>query len=282
VPRAKIVWGLSDTLGGPEYVRAQWASNGTLHLFERYADEILVFGAREIFDLAQAYEVPERIARKFVYTGYLTNRMPPPLRSGDEVGKTRRKCPTVLLALGGGAESFTIIDNYLRALERGRGALPVRSFIVASPGLASHQIRELALRTQRLSNVVFRRHDAQLLHNTRHADLVICDGRYETMCEILPYRKVALVMASANERLEYAFRAQLLHAHGLVTMVPGDHDPSAMRKLILKMLFTRNLEIRYSLLEHIMLNGLVRTVERIRHITGCEQTDDTMVTALAA
>jgi predicted glycosyltransferase len=184
--------------------------------------------------------------------------------------------------VGGGPESFAIIDSYMRALERGKGGLPVRSFIVASPGLASHQIRELAWRAQRLSNVVFRRHDAQLLHNARHADLVICDGRYEMMCAILPYRKAAMVMASANERPEYAFRARLLQSHGLVTMVAGDHDPSAMRKQILKMLFTRNLAIKYSLLEHIMLNGLVRTVERVRQITGCEQADDNMITALAA
>ncbi|MGH7496916.1 MAG: hypothetical protein ACREOO_31595 [bacterium] len=282
VPRARIVWGLSDTLGGPEYVRAQWANNGTLRLFERYADEVLVFGAREIFDLAQAYEVPERIARRFVYTGYLTNRMPPPLPSRDEVGRTHRKRATILLALGGGPESFTIIDSYLRALERGRGVLPIRSFIVASPGLASHQVRELALRAQRLSNVVFRRHDTQLLRNAQHADLVICDGRYETMCEILPYRKMAMVMASANERLEYSFRARLLQAHGLVTMVPGDHDPTAMRKLIVKMLFTRTLAMKYTLLEHLMLNGLARTVERIRCITGRELTDETIAPALAA
>jgi predicted glycosyltransferase len=282
VPRAKIIWGLSDTLGGPEYVKTQWANNGALRLFDRYADEILIFGAREIFDLGEAYEVPERIARKFVYTGYLTRRTPPPLRSGDEGGRTRRKLPTILLALGGGPESFTVIDSYLRALERGKGGLPVRSFIVASPGLAPHQLRELTWRAQRLGNVVFRRHDAKLLLNARHADLVICDGRYEIMCEILPYHKMAMVMANANERLENSFRARLFQAHGLVTIVPGNHDPSAMRKLILKMLFSKTLAMKFSLLEHLMLNGLSKTVERVQYITGRDRTDESMISALAA
>ena len=99
----KIVWGLSDTLGEPEFVISQWANNGALRLLDRYGEEQLVFGAREIFALAQAYNLPEGIARKLVYTGYLTRR-PVPRRQGEKARPVKRGGPMILLALEGGAK----------------------------------------------------------------------------------------------------------------------------------------------------------------------------------
>ncbi len=277
----KIVWGLSDTLGEPEFVIAQWARSGALRLFDRYADEILVFGAREIFDLAQAYKLPERVARKLVYTGYLTRRTAP-RRLGEKVKPTQRRRPTILLALEGGAESFGIIDTYLQSLERDGGALPVRSFILAGPGLGAHQKRELAWRAQRLGNVFFQRDGEHLLDYAKHADLIICEARYEMMCEILPHCKMAMVMPNANQRSEHSFRAKLFQARGLVTMVPDDGHPAAMRRRILKMLFCKARAMKHSLLGSMILDGLAKTAERVQFITGYRQAEETLIPARAA
>lgn len=279
--RTKIVWGLSDTLGEPEFVIAQWAATGALRLFDRYADELLVFGAREIFDLAQAYQMPERVARKLIYTGYLTCRTAP-RRIGGKARPTNRRRPVILLALEGGTESFGLIDTYLQSLERRGSALPIRSLIVAGPGLRSHQKRELAWRAQRLGNVYFHRDGEQLLHYARRADLIICEAKYEVMSEILPHCKMAMVMPNANQRSKHSFRARLLQAHGLVTMMPDDGHPTAMRRRILKMLAREAPAMKRSLLGSMILDGFAKTAERVQHITGYRQAEENFISARAA
>lgn len=51
LPDARVLWGLPDTLGEPQYVMRQWRANGVLEAFE-HAHEILIYGAESMCDYA--------------------------------------------------------------------------------------------------------------------------------------------------------------------------------------------------------------------------------------
>jgi predicted glycosyltransferase len=231
LPNAKVVWGLSDTLGEPSTVIRQWARYEVLALLDRFADEIFVFGTRQIFDVAKAYRVPERIAQKFIYTGYLTRRAVPPRRVGVAISQTNQALPMVVLATEGSSRDFAMIDAYLRFLESDAGGLEVRSFIVAGPTIGSQEKRHLAVRAKKLPNVVFHRFGKHLLHYVRYADLVICNGGYNVMCEILAHRKTAIVVPNLTEQPDNVCRARLFQERGLVTvMQPSEFHPRLYRR----------------------------------------------------
>ncbi|MCI0694724.1 hypothetical protein L0337_22305 [candidate division KSB1 bacterium] len=269
LPNAKIVWGLSDTLGDPKVVIRQWARNEVLTLLDRFADEIFVFGARQIFDAAKAYRVPDRIAQKLVYTGYLARRVMPPHRVEVAISQTNQALPMVVLATEGSSHDFAMLDAYLRFLESGTDSPAVRSFIVAGPAIGSQEKRHLAGRAKKLPNVVFHRFGKHLLHYVRYADLVICNGGYNMMCEILAHRKTAIVVPSLTEQPDNVCRAHLFQERGLATvMQPGAFHPRALQALISQFLGGGLRLLRKSRYDGIDLDGLVRIPERVRLLTG--------------
>ncbi len=268
LPNAKVVWGLSDTLGEPSTVIRQWARNEVLTLFDRFADEIFVFGTRQIFDAAKAYRVPEHIAQKFVYTGYLARRVMPPRHVGGVVTQTNQALPMVILASEGSSHDFAMIDAYLRFLESGTGGPQVRSFIVAGPAIGSQEKHHLASRAKKLPNVIFHRFDKHLLHYVRYADLVICNGGYNMMCEVVAHRKRAIVVPSLTEQPDNVCRARLFQERGLVTvMQSSEFHPQALREMISQLLGGGLRLVRKTQHDKIDLDGLKRIPERIRLLT---------------
>jgi len=270
LPATKILWGLSDTLGAPERVVRQWESNGVLDVFARFADEILIFGTPQVFDVVEKYQLPDAIARKIFYTGYLARLAMPSRRVCESVAKMNRNLPLVMLCSGGGSGDMAMVDAYLRFLEKTADGGPAfQSFVVAGPAIGSHEKRSLAQRAQKLPNVMFHRFGKHTLQYVRFADLVIGAGEYNLTCEILAHRKAALAVPNAKEYPGNFSRARLLHGLGLMTCVaPEDYHPSVLKDVMAKSLFNGPRLVQKSQYEGIPLDGFAKIAERIRKISG--------------
>ena len=269
LPAAKIIWGLSDTAGAPEWVRRQWARNGVQEMFEHFADEIFVYGAPHLFDVAARYQMTATIARKIFYAGYLARLSMPSRRVSESVAKWNRNLPMVMLNPGGGAGDFAMIEAYLRFLEKRTGGAAFQSFIVAGPAIGSHEKRSLAQRAQRLPNVMFHRFGKHTLQYARFADLVIYAGEYNLTCEILAHRKAALAVPDGKGQPANFDRARLLHERGLLKLVmPEDYHAAALQEMISRTLFNGPRLIQKARYEGIPLDGFTKIAERIRQLCG--------------
>jgi predicted glycosyltransferase len=270
LPQAKVVWEFSDVWGAPEWVAQHWAKNGVAEVLERFGDEIYVFGARHLFDLAENYRLPECIARKLVYTGYLARHAAPSHRVSKNFAKLHRILPLVMLCPGDGAGDFAMIDVYLRFLEK--KAVPpcgIQSFIFASPGIRSFEKHALALRVRKLPNVEFHRFGKNTLQYTKFADLVICDGEYNLTSELLAHKKMALMVPNANEQPDNFARAHLFQKHGLVKVVQKEeYHPLALREMITELLFNGPRLVQKNRYKEIPFGGFANIAERIRSLVG--------------
>jgi hypothetical protein len=65
-------------------------------------------------------------------------------------------------------------------------------------------------------------------------------------------------------------------------MMPDGEQPAAMRRRILKMLSRKSPAMKRSLLGSMILNGMAKTAERVQHITGYRQAEETFISARAA
>jgi len=272
LPAAKIVWGLSDTLGAPEWVMRQWTRNGVAEIFENFAEAIFVFGAAQVFDVAANYQAPEAVARKIFYTGYLARAGMPSRRVCQNVAQLNRHLPLVMLCPASGANDSAMVEGYLRFLEKQTGGLALQSLIIAGPAIGSHEKRRFIQRAQKLPNVNFQRFGKHMLQYVRFADLVIGAGEYNLTCEILAHRKTAVAVPSPRQQPADFYRAHLLHGRGLLKLVaPEDYHPAMLQDLIGKALFSGPRLMQKSQYDGIPLDGLTKIAERIRDLGGLSQ-----------
>ena len=85
---------------------------------DEFYDEISVYGSREIFDVVEQYRMPDAVAKKVRYCGYIgvepPERSPEALR--DELDLGSRKL--VVVTVGGiGLDEGSLLTDYLDALD---------------------------------------------------------------------------------------------------------------------------------------------------------------------
>jgi predicted glycosyltransferase len=270
LPQAKVVWEFSDIWGAPEWVAQHWAKNGIGEVLERFGDEIFIFGARHLFDVAANYRLSQRIASKLIYTGYLARHAAPSHRVSKNFARLHRILPLVMLCPGDGAGDFAMIDVYLRFLEK--KAVPpcgIQSFIFASPAIRSYEKHALALRVRKLPNVEFHRFGKNTLQYAKFADLVIGDGEYNLTSELLSHKKMALMVPHAQEQPDNFARAHLFQKHGLLKVVQTeDYHPLALREMITEALFNGPRLVQKNRYKEIPFDGFAKIAESVRNLVG--------------
>lgn len=267
LPETKIIWGLSDTLGHPEFVLRQWASINATEIFQHSADMIFVLGAQRAFDFVKAYRLPETIGRKIFYTGYLSADEKPLKRMGEKLAAGKKRLPFVLLNTEGGANDFALIDVYLRFLENTH--MEVYSLIVAGLGLSSSAKQSLLRRAQALPRVGFQRFSKHLLAHVHAADAVICTGEYNVTSAALAHRKAALLVPHANEQPDSFHRSQWLQERGLVTVsTREDFQPDVLEEFLTQSLFGEPRLVAKKWYEEISFDGFKQITESLQERFG--------------
>jgi len=117
----QVVLGLRDILDGPEVTINRWRLEGAYDAIERYYARILVFGMKDVYDIAEKYQIPEGDARKVFYCGYVTNLATAnnahTIRARYLAGKPIDTRLIVVMA-GGGADAYPMMSTLLDALPK--------------------------------------------------------------------------------------------------------------------------------------------------------------------
>jgi len=131
--------------------------------------------------------------------------------------------PINLCLVGGGRDGLALAEAFLRATKPGTGVVVTGPLM---PAESRDSLRLLAAQHPRTHVLEFVTNPCPLLER---ADRVVAMGGYNTICEVLAYRKPALVVPRSEPRTEQLIRAARFAALGLVDMLhPSDLTSQAI------------------------------------------------------
>ncbi len=218
--RTRILLGLRDILGSAADICRAWRTEGAYEAAERYYDGVCVYGCSDLFDLAREYEFPQAVRDKVTYCGYVSRQSAQPPLDDESLARLfpRRADALVLVTGGGGADASFFMDKFIDSV---RLTFPRVGYdAVLSTGPFMHPEQYLLLRRKAKGLPIHvTRQGQDNIRLLRRADLVICMAGYNTICEVLRYRKKAIVIPRTGPSAEQTIRTRLMAERGLFTVV---------------------------------------------------------------
>jgi predicted glycosyltransferase len=230
---------LRDIVDGPEIVRVRWRADRAMQALEYY-DEIWVYGCQNLYDPIREYQLPAEIARKIRFCGYLD--IEAPVAASEDIRRMFGIAgqPFVLVTIGSGRLGFPVLDTYVRALAQIPDGLDLFSLIVGGPSLPMEQQDIIRRQCEAISSHYPRRRVhfvnflPRLLDYMAAADVVVSQGGYNTVTEILRLGKCAVVVPEVSYHDEQLIRASLFESFGLIrTIHPNRLSPQRLAETIL-------------------------------------------------
>jgi predicted glycosyltransferase len=225
----RIVLGLRDILDAPAVVQRRWEVEGAYDAIERYYDTVLIYGKREVFDLAEQYGFSPSVSERLRYTGYVCTP-----QTARYTARARAKylpsadttTKLIVAMAGGGADAYPMMRALLEALPAINAQQ--RSFLalIAGPFMPADQRRDLELRARglpaRVSMSV-----SDTISYIEAADLTIAMAGYNTTMEILRSGKRAILIPRRGPSAEQRMRARLFAERGWVETIDPDELDAA-------------------------------------------------------
>jgi predicted glycosyltransferase len=253
----RVVLGMRDILDEPERTRSSLRRTRDMATIARYYDEVWIYGEHAIFDPVVEYAFRDDVARKTCFCGYL--RRP----SSAATARVHDGPPHALVTTGGGADGAPLISTYLEGLSTLPRGIQLRTTVVFGPHVDEESRRSILQRFGSLADVEFLDFEPDLTAHYEKADVIVSMGGYNTVCELLSFRRPAVLVPRANPVGEQLLRARLFAARGYFAYVePQDLTPEV---LIAKVLETLK---RPAPAAPIDLDGLPRIRERVRSLLG--------------
>lgn len=215
----RVVLGMRDVIDSPLRARAELQRDGTFAVLRDYYDEVLVYGAREVFDPIAEYAFPDDVAAKTTFTG--------PVVPGDVETRRRQRAPGrvphLVATTGGGEDGYELLRGTIAALRGPLRTQELRITIVAGPLLPEHLFADLERAAQQDPRLRLSRCTAAMQSLLDDADLVVGMGGYNTVYECVARRLPLLVAPRVTPREEQWERARRLAALGHLQMLePAD------------------------------------------------------------
>ena len=224
---ARLVLGLRDILDGAPLVRRAWREARVHGLLDELYDRIVVYGDPSVYDVAAEYTFSAAATAKTRYVGYLRAPSPSPaaaVRRQYGAGDGR----LVVVTAGGGGDGFPLLATTLDSLE---SAPPPRTQVIAvcGPLMAEDERTELERAARCVPGVRLVTSLPDLADLVAAADAVVGMAGYNTVREILTYRRPAVLVPRVQPRVEQLIRAEALQRRGLVRMVhPAELTPDRL------------------------------------------------------
>ncbi len=212
-PKTRVLLGLRDVLDEPGVVRDTWREQGIYQLLDREYDEILVYGSREVFDIGREYAVPQAVADRLRYCGYLTR---------PERGESRTAAPSdghyLLGTAGGGGDGVDVLAATLGASKR----LDIPAVIVTGPLMGEPDREHLTERAAGVPGAKVVQFLPRMRDAMAAATAVVTMGGYNSLCEVTGTGVPTVVVPRTHPRREQDIRAALFAQRGLVQVArPG-------------------------------------------------------------
>lgn len=217
-PDATLIYGLRDIMDDPDRIKAQWETSGAYSAFRTLFDGIAVYGSRSLFDVAEAYGIPEDIRPKLHYCGYMVRDRP----SADPAEVRRRyglPCdgPLVVATVGGGFDGYPVLEAAQEAIARLQTMRPgLSGILVTGPHMPA--ALKAALRAKATPRCpVFESADCFQLISA--ADTVIGMAGYNNVCEVLACGRPLVIVPRSTDKTEQEIRARLLAERDLARWI---------------------------------------------------------------
>ena len=232
LPSTRVVLGLRDILDASEVVRTAWEAQGLYATIENSYDQVLVYGSRELFDVAHEYGFPESLVRRTRFTGYIAKDrgLEPAVRGREAWSRARRAGDRrILLMAGGGGDAAPMLLAALDAWESLRHLLFGEAVVVMGPLMSPTDRAAVERRAHQVSNVQVIGSSTTVLSLVAAADLVVSMGGYNSVVEAITARKPLVICPRAAPRREQLMRAEIMAGLGLarVARLDGDGDAAA-------------------------------------------------------
>src|SRR5205807_3799460 len=217
-PDTKFVFGLRDIMDDIGRIRAQWQELGVYDALEHVYDGIAVYGQPDLFDVADAYAIPQSVRPKLHYCGYVVRDVP----TVDPADVRRRyglpeQGPLLAASVGSGSDGYPVLDAACAALERLRPAFPdLVAVLVTGPFMPARERTLLQARATAACRVV---PQADTLELMAAADAILGMGGYNSVIEALAAARPLVIVPRATHKIEQQLRAETLAAQGLAQWV---------------------------------------------------------------
>jgi predicted glycosyltransferase len=225
----QAVLGLRDILDDPATVREEWARDRVIEFTEARCGRLLIYGNPDVFDFVGEYGLPESLARRARYCGYVVHpeaaKSLAPVEALPAVATRRSGRPAVLAAAGGGEDGRRLLETFLEAAQ----VAPWDAVVVAGPQSSpanQRALRHLALE----AGAEFHASVPDLSSWLPHVDALVCMGGYNTLSEALSSGTPTLCIPRAYPRSEQLMRARSFAGLGLLRLVePGQLSAELVR-----------------------------------------------------
>jgi predicted glycosyltransferase len=237
----KIVLGLRDILDAPQVVQKRWQVEGAYEAIEKYYDRVLIYGMRDVFDLAQQYNFSTQIAERLHYCGYVCTETQP--RPSNVVRRRFLRgphaCAKLIVAMaGGGADAYPMMRTLLDAMPAIQSRQRALLVMITGPFMPAEMRQELQTRAHGLPVRIITSVDDTYSY-LHAADLVVAMAGYNTSVEILQTGKRAIQIPRRGPSAEQRTRTQLFAARGWIDML----DPDDLHAERLAQMVSKNLSL---------------------------------------
>ncbi len=230
-PRAFRVLGMRDVIDEPEAVRSAWERDRVVEVLRDRYDAVLVYGQRDVFDPIRAYGLPQDVAARTCFVGYIRKNG----TRTDPADIRRRFAPRtgrlVVLTVGGGGDGNLLVRDFLEAIGTLGPEPPFESVVVTGPLMSPRKRERFRVRAKDLEGVSLVEHVEDMPGLFRAADLVVAMGGYNTVCELAYVGARAVIVPRTFPRKEQLLRARRLEQRGVVRVLPPEEaSPQALAR----------------------------------------------------
>lgn len=227
-PQTKLVLLLRDILDSAEKTIHEWKEQGYYAAIEKYYEQLLVVGTPDVLDFRQEYQLPEKIADKVKFCGYLRRPLGYQNKASirRELGIESQE-KLVLVTPGGGEDGYQLVEAYLKGLQvstnRQKNHQQFRSLVICGPEMPKEQKQSLEALAKSIPQVIMGEFTADLMSYMETADAVVSMGGYNTICEILSAGKSAVIVPRVQPSQEQLMRCLRMEKQALFTTIHPDN-----------------------------------------------------------
>jgi predicted glycosyltransferase len=228
-PHTKVILGLRDILGAPEVIHQQWQKEGAFAAAENFYDVINIYGSAGLFNAIAEYHFPPALLGKTRYCGYVCRENADAARAEK---KTNGGGKFILVTGGGGADAAFFMAQFVAAARQLRRDTRFQALITTGPFMPEEQCARLRQEVKDLPLAVSQAGEDSIRY-LRQADLVISMAGYNTVSEIMHFRKNAIVVPRPGPSAEQTMRTRLMSGRGLFSTIhPRDLTAENLAELI--------------------------------------------------
>jgi predicted glycosyltransferase len=216
----RLVLGLRDVVDHPRLLAEDWGQPGVMHALKNQYDQIWVYGLPQICNPFDGVDLPESVAAKVSYTGYLRRGLPEAFTTSADLQASPTP-PYIVVTPGGGGDGEILIDWVLRAYENER-KIGQNALVVFGPFMADGTKAGFIKRIERLAEVQALTFDTHMEHLLANSTGIITMGGYNTFCEVLTLDKKSIIVPRAAPKIEQYIRGKRAEELGLAKLLSID------------------------------------------------------------